>query len=130
MTYKQFKLIRLAIMFFIMAIILAAFALNNFYLAIAGIFIGALFIFLVREKFKQIVVDERVTSVAGRASRLTIVVTVFVLGMIGLFFVFSGSQKEDVFVEALGVAISYILLLMIAVYAILYRYYNKKYGGG
>jgi len=129
MTYKNFKIIRLFIIAFIAAIVAAAVSVNNFYLAITGVFIGILFNLLVRSKFRKKLVDERIENISGRASRMTYMLTTLILAILGLFLIFSGREHQDIYTEGLGVIFSYIAMLNLAIYAISFRYFNKKYGG-
>jgi uncharacterized membrane protein len=129
MNYQQFKKIRLLIIALVVVIMAAAVTIDNFYLAISGVLIGMLFLHLVRIRFKQVMVDERVISVSGKASRMTYVFITLLLGLLSLFFIFSGRFHEDFYIETLGVIFSYVVMLNIAIYAISYRYFNKKYGG-
>lgn len=117
------------ILLLIGVIILAAFLINNLYLAIFAFLIGMLFIFLVQQKYKKVIIDERVITVSGQAARLTYVYSVLILGFLSLFLIFSGQQHEDLYTESLGVILGYIAIFNIALYAIFFHYFNKKYGG-
>ncbi|PLX24593.1 hypothetical protein C0580_04830 [Candidatus Parcubacteria bacterium] len=128
MNYKNYLQIRSLITLLIVSIISMAVISNNLYLAIVGIFIGVLFIFLVRNKFKKIVVDERVLSVSGKASRITYVIGTIFLALLGLFFIFLAKLYKYPYLESLGIVFSYIALLMITIYSISYHYYNREYG--
>lgn len=129
MTYKQFKIVKLLIVMIMTFIIVTAVNINNFYLALTGVLIGILFMFLVKAKFKKITVDERIVSVGGKAARLSQIITILALGCLSVFFIVSGQNRQDFYTESLGVAFSYIILFNIAVYSISFRYYNKQYGG-
>jgi uncharacterized membrane protein len=111
------------------AIVATAVSINNFYLALAGLFVGLLFNLLVRSKFRKKLVDERIESISGQASRMTYIITTIFLALLALFLVFSGRRNEDIFIESLGVIFSYIAILNTAVYAISFHYFNKKHGG-
>ncbi|MFC1687258.1 DUF2178 domain-containing protein [Patescibacteria group bacterium] len=129
MDLKQFSLIRITILLLIGVIVLTAFLINNLYLAIAAFLIGMLFIFLVKEKYKKVIIDERVLTVSGQAARMTHIFITLLLGMFSLFFIFSGQNNEDYFSESLGVIFGYLAIFNIALYAIFFHYFNKKYGG-
>jgi len=129
MTYKQFKAIRLLIMAFIATVVATASVINNFYLAITGVLIGVLFLYLVRIKFKKVMIDERVVSLSGKAARMAYALPTLFLAVLGLFLILSGRGHQDIYTESLGVIFSYIAMLNIAIYAISFRYFNKIYGG-
>ena len=129
MNQKQFKVIRLLIIFFIAAIVFTASVINNFYLAITGILIGMLFMYLVRVKFKKIMTDERIINLSGKAARMAYSIPTLILAILGLFLIYSGQNHQDIYVENLGIIFCYISMLNIAIYSISFYYFNKKYGG-
>jgi len=128
MSYKQYNIIRTIIGLLIATIVMMAIIINNFQLAFTGLFIGMLFLFLAKSKFKKVVVDERVISVSKTASRVTYSVVTMFLAFSGIFSVFIARNNENLYLESLGTVFCYISLLMIIVYSISYYYFNKKYG--
>lgn len=128
MSYKLYQIIRIIIGLLIATIVMVAVIGNNFYLAISGIFIGVLFLFLAKSKFKKVIVDERVISVSGRASRATYSLVTMFLAISGLFSILTARAHEDLYLESLGIVFCYIALLLITIYSISYHYFNKKYG--
>ena len=129
MNYGTFTRLRLLIGLGIGTIVAIAATTNNFYLAITGILIGILFMFLVKKGVKEVIVDERVISISGQASRMTYVIVTMFSAILGLFLILSGKGDGNIYVEGIGVLFSYMSMLLIAVYAISYHYFNKKYGG-
>ncbi|MBU1036858.1 DUF2178 domain-containing protein [Patescibacteria group bacterium] len=129
MSYKTFIKLRILIGVLIAIIVAVAATINDFYLAITGVLIGVLFMFLVKSKFKKVIVDERVIAVSGKASRMTYVIVTLFLAIAGLFLILSGRGDGNIYVESIGVLFSYLAMLLIAVYSISYHYFNKKYGG-
>jgi len=129
MTQKQFFIARIIIGILVAIIVAGAVSINNFYLAISGVLIGMLFLYLVRVKFSKVVVDERIVSVSGKASRMTYVIVTLLLAILSMFLIFSGKKNNDIAVESIGVILSYVTILNIAVYAVSFRFFNKMYGG-
>lgn len=129
MNLKQFSLIRMAILLFIGILVLTAILIDDLYLAIASFLIGMLFIFLVQEKYKKVIIDERVVTVSGQAARMTYAFVTLLLGVLSLFLILSGQRDEMYYIESLGVIFGYLAICNIAVYAIFFHYFNKKYGG-
>lgn len=129
MDYKNFKRWRVVIAFFIAMIVSIAVGVNNFYLAIAGVFAGVIFMSLVRRRFKEVVVDERVISISGKAARATYAIVTVFLAMLGLFLILSGRGHGDVYTESIGTIFSYTAMLLLVLYSVSYHYFNKKYGG-
>jgi uncharacterized membrane protein len=128
MDYKNYQIIRTLIGLLIATIVTTAVITNNLYLAISGALIGVLFLSLVKSKFKKILVDERVISVSGRASRVTYSIVTMLLALSGLFFMFMGRNHEGFNFKLIGEVFCYIALSLITVYSISYCHLNKKYG--
>lgn len=129
MTYKNFKTIRVLIIILVGAIVAAAVTINNFYLALLGILIGLLFNFLVRIKFKKTLVDERIETISGRAARTTYTIITMFLALMGLLLIVYARQQQDFYTEALGVTFAYLAMFNITIYALSFKFFNKKYGG-
>jgi uncharacterized membrane protein len=128
MSYKHYQIIRTLIGLLIATMVMTATITNNFYLAISGVLIGMLFLSLVKSKFKKIIVDERIISISGRASRIAHSAVTMLLALSGLFLIFAGRNHEGSNLEFLGEVFCYIALLLIMIYSISYYYFNKKYG--
>ncbi len=128
MNYKQFKRIKALTISFVSATVAIAVVYNNIILALAGVSIGMLFLFLVRKRTKTILVDERIQSIGGRAARLTYVVLTITIAFFSLVFIVSGRRFGEANYEMLGIILSYITLFSLALYSLSYKYFSKKYG--
>jgi len=128
MNYQEFKKIKILTTSFISAIVAIAVVYDNIILALAGVLIGVLFLFLVRKKTKIILVDERIQIIAGRAARLTYVISTVIIAFLSLIFVGIGRQTGEADYETLGIILSYITLFSVASYSLSYKYFSKKYG--
>lgn len=105
-----------------------AVTLNNTFLALTAVISGMLILTLVRKKTKTVIVDERIQNISGQAARLTYAILTTFVGLISIFFILSGNQNNDAYVQSLGTILSYITLLSIGLYAVSYKYFNNKYG--
>jgi len=128
MNYHQFKRIKLLIALFISATVAVAIIYNNIILAFAGMIIGISFLFLVKKKTKAVLVDERLENIAGRAARLTYITLTITIGFLSLIFIGTGRRTGETGYEFLGIILSYITLLSVAIYSLSYKYFSKKYG--
>lgn len=128
MNYKQFKRMRLLITSFVSATVAIAVVYNNVVLALAGVVIGILFLFLVRKKTKVVLVDERIKSIAGYAARLTYTILTITVALLSLIFILSARRLNEPNYEMLGIILSYITLFSVALYSLSYKYFSKKYG--
>lgn len=129
MTNKNYQLIRALIGCLIAGLVFVAVIKNNLYLAIFGILVGVLFMFLAKSSLKEVTIDERVVSVSGKASRATYMIVTFFLALVGLMTIFSSHNGGSLYEESIGTLLCYIAMLLIAVYSISYYFFNKKYGG-
>ncbi|MFA5270112.1 MAG: DUF2178 domain-containing protein [Patescibacteria group bacterium] len=128
MDHQQYQKIRVLILLLVATIVATAIIVNNLYLAFAGVLIGMLFLLVAKQKFKQAIVDERVISIAGRASQVTYVVVTTLLACLGLFFTLSAKTHNSPYLESIGVVFCYVALLLVTIYSLSYHYFNKKYG--
>lgn len=131
-TYKQFRII---VAFFVGMIVSIAVTKDSYLLATAGVFTGIIFMFLVRSKAK-ITTDERELSVQEKAARVTYSIFAPTIGIISFLLLLPAqggltvfSKGEWLFVESLGIVFAYLTLFLIALYAVVYYFFNKKYGG-
>lgn len=128
MQYKTFKKVKILTTSFIAAMVAMAVVNDNIYLAWAGVLIGLLFLTLVKRKTKAVLVDERIKSISGYAARMAYVILTMTLAFLSLVFVSSGQRTGQPEFEMLGIILSYITLLSLALYSVAYKYYSKKYG--
>ncbi|MFA5128661.1 MAG: DUF2178 domain-containing protein [Patescibacteria group bacterium] len=128
MNYKQFKKMKVLTASFASAIVAIAVVYNNIILALAGVLIGMLFLFLVRKKTKAVLVDERIQSISGRAARLTYAILTITIAFLSLVFIIIGRRVGEANYEMLGIILSYVTLFSMAIYSLSYKYFSKKYG--
>jgi len=128
MSYKQFKIFRILTAFFVAILVSVSVSTKNPYLALATVIVGMLFMFMVKRKVKDTLVDERVRTIAGNAALSTYSISVPIIAAISLFLVFTNLSNESSFNYQLGMTLSYIVLFEIAVYSLAYNHFKKKYG--
>jgi len=130
MNYQQFKKIKALIAFFVLATVVMAIIYNLIVLALAGAFIGVLFLFLVRKKTKAVLTDERLQNISGRAARLTYIILTSVIAFFSLSFIIISRKAvpEQANYDQLGIILSYTTLFSLALYSLSYKYFSKKYG--
>ncbi|MFA5208019.1 MAG: DUF2178 domain-containing protein [Candidatus Paceibacterota bacterium] len=128
MSYKNFKIARLLITFFLAMTVSIAVSTENVLLAVSAIGIGMILMFLVKKNVKAVLVDEMIKNIAGKSALITYSITVPVLAVLSLIFMFSNLGNEGSYLYNLGIIFSYIALFNMAVYSIAYHYYQKKYG--
>lgn len=135
MNRKTYKQLRVAVAFFVGMIVSTAVARDSYLLATVGVVTGMLFMFLVRSRAK-ISTDERELTVQEKAARMTYAIFAPTIGFAAFLLLLpskSGlsvfSKGEWVFTESLGMIFAYLTLFLIAIYALAYHFFNRKYGG-
>lgn len=135
MNLKKYKKIRVVITLFVAAIVALAVLQNSYFLALAGVLTGMLFMVLVRSKTK-IIIDEREKTIREKAAQITYAIFAPTLGIATILLLipsYSGasvfSKGEFGYLESLGMVFAYLTLFLITLYAISYYFLNRKYGG-
>jgi len=105
-----------------------AVSMKNVLLAVSAIGIGMILMLLIKKNVKAVLVDEMVRNIAGKSALMAYSITIPVLAILSLVFMFSNLNSEGSYLYNLGVIFSYIALFNMAVYSIAYYYYRKKYG--
>ncbi|MCL5969930.1 MAG: DUF2178 domain-containing protein [Patescibacteria group bacterium] len=136
MNTKKYRQVRVLIALFVGFLVSIAVTQNSYLLAAISVLTGMLFLILVRSKTK-IKIDEREKTVREKAAQATYAIFAPTIG-IGAFLMLIPSKSgfsvfakgEFAYLESLGMVFAYLALFLIALYAISYHYFNKKYGGG
>lgn len=136
MDRKRYKQFRVVIALFVGMLVAYALNTSNFILLITSVLAGMAFMTVVRLKTK-INTDEREATVQEKAAKTTYAIfapTIGITALLLLFPSYSGlsvfSKGEFEYIESLGMIFAYLALLQIAIYAISYHFFNRKYGGG
>jgi uncharacterized membrane protein len=136
MDRKKYKQLRIIVSFFVAAIVALAVIRDSYLLAAAGVLTGMVFMVLVRVKAK-IRTDEREATVQEKAARMTYAIFAPTIGIAAFLLLLPSkggisvfSKGEWLFTESLGMIFAYLTLFLIAIYAISYHFFNKKFGGG
>lgn len=134
MNRKKYKRLRVIVAFFVSALVSVAVSINSYFLSIATVLTGMIFMALVRSKVK-IQIDEREKTVQEKAAQMTYAIFAPTIGL-GSFLLLmfssgamSAAKGEFYYLESLGMVFAYLTLFLIAIYAISYYFLNRKYGG-
>lgn len=136
MNRKQYRQIRVFVALFVSFVVSQAVVRDSYLLAAAGVVTGMVFLGVARAK-TNIVTDERDAIIREKAARMAYGIFTPTLGLAAFFLMLPTkgglsvfSKGEWAFIEALGSIFAYLTLFLIALYAISYHYFNRKYGGG
>jgi len=135
MDRKKYKQLRAIVTLFIGVIVALAVVRNSYLLAMTGISTGMIFMVLMRSKAK-IRTDERESTIQEKAARMTYAIFAPTIGIAAFLLLLPAkggidvfSKGEWLFTESLGMVFAYLTLFLIAIYAISYHFFNRKYGG-
>jgi len=124
MTKNKFSIYRIIIVSVLAVLISLSVSYGNWYLPIISLIAAWVSLFILRNKIKEIIADERDYRVAGKASGLAIRIYVLVSLILGLILYVAEKENEVLF--ALGNAFLYSACFLIFLYAILFKIYEKK----
>lgn len=136
MNRKKYKQLRAIVALFVAGIVGLAVTRDSYLLASAGVLTGMVFMILVRSTAK-IRTDERELTIQEKAARMTYAIFAPTVGIAAFFLLLpskSGfavfSKGEWLYIESLGMVFAYLTLFLIALYAISYHFFSRRFGGG
>ena len=128
MSYKKFKLWRIIIVIIVAILVGWAGATNNPLIPVPTVIVGTVIVLLLRRGMKEVIVDERIFSVADKAAMLVFRTFVILAGMAAATML-ALNQESYPELEQAGFTLAYSVCTLLLFYCIAYIYYNKKYGG-
>jgi uncharacterized membrane protein len=128
MRFKTYNIIRIAVTIIMVGLISWAVVNDNLWIPIP-IFIAALVILILfRKGVKEVVVDERVYSIAEKASYLTVRIFGIAAAVIGATMVGLGQETVPELLP-IGLTLAYSACGLVLIYYIAYTCYKRKYSG-
>jgi len=127
MKARTFVWAKALILIFMMVVVGFAYINQNPFLGVGAVVIGMLFMVLVKSRVKEVMVDERIMNVAGKAAEITYRVVTLTCGLGALMLLTFGQREGMEFLHALGLIFAYIAMFSIGVYALAYWLYNRDY---
>jgi uncharacterized membrane protein len=101
---------------------------GNLILLIPAVVVLAAVLFALRRKVTEVVVDERVNTIAYRASRLAFLAFVILAVIAGAALTNLAEGASDVRFS-IGLTLDYSACALLVFYWLAYIYYNRKFGG-
>ena len=128
MSIKTYTAIRILVVAIMATLTVWAVAQGNALIPIP-VFIAAMVILLLfRRGVKEIVVDERIYSIAEKASLIALRIFGIAAAIIGATLVALGwDSSSDLY--KIGLTLAYSVCGLMVIYYIAYIYYNRKYSG-
>ncbi|MGD9115653.1 MAG: DUF2178 domain-containing protein [Dehalococcoidia bacterium] len=128
MSYKAYNVIRIAITAIMAALISWAVVNGNFLIPIPIAIAALVILMLFRKGVKEVVVDERVYSIAEKAAYMAFRIFGIAAAVIGATFVALGQETVPE-LEPIGFMLTYATCGLMIIYYIAYLIYNRKYSG-
>ena len=125
MSYKAFKSLRILVIIFILLIVSIAVTLENAILATSAVVIGIIAMLAIKRNVKEIKTDEMMQNIAQKSAWWAYNIFVPFLAVLSIFLTVDNKEGSDLY--NLGVTLSYVALIHIALYLIAFLYFKKKY---
>jgi len=125
MSYKAFKSLRILVIIFILLIVSIAVTLENAILASFAVVIGIIAMLAIKRNVKEIKTDEMMQNIAQKSAWWAYNIFVPFLAVLSIFLTVDNKEGSDLY--NLGVTLSYVALIHIALYLIAFLYFKKKY---
>ena len=125
MSYKAFRGLRILVIIFILLIVSIAVTLENAILASFAVVIGIIAMLAIKRNVKEIKTDEMMQNIAQKSAWWAYNIFVPFLAVLSIFLTVDNKEGSDLY--NLGVILSYVALIHIALYLIAFLYFKKKY---
>ncbi len=125
MSYKAFRGLRILVIIFILLIVSIAVTLENAILASFAVVIGIIAMLAIKRNVKEIKTDEMMQNIAQKSAWWAYNIFVPFLAVLSIFLTVDNKEGSDLY--NLGVTLSYVALIHIALYLIAFLYFKKKY---
>ena len=128
MSYNTFKLIRLIIVIILGVLVAWSAYQGNAWVPVPAVIAAIIILLLFKRSVKEVIVDERVWSVAYKASRLAFIA--FSVGAVttGATLLALGQADSPDF-KPMGFTLCYSVCALVVLYNIAYTFYNRQLGG-
>lgn len=123
MTLKSYQTWKLAIVVLLSFLISFSITIRNYFIPIAATVVASIALLQLRKSVKEIVADERDMAIGGKAALLAI--RVFAWLAIVPIFVLYAMRDRNPFYEPIGMTLAYSVCILMLLYAVLFKYYNK-----
>ncbi len=126
MSYKIFKLWRIIVAIIVVILVGWSVANNNALIPVPAVIAGIVIVLLLKRGMKEVVVDERIFSVADKAAMFVFRTFVILAGMAAATMLALNLERYPGLEQA-GLTLAYSVCALLILYYIAYMYYNRKY---
>ena len=125
MSYKAFRGLRILVIIFVLLTMSIAITLENAILASFAVVIGIIAMLTIKRNVKEIKTDEMIQNIAQKSAWWAYNIFVPFLAVLSIFLTVDNKEGSELY--NLGVTLSYVALIHIALYLIAFLYLKKKY---
>lgn len=123
LTLKQYRIIKLVIVFILAVSFTQLIVLKSFFWPIALLAVSSLFLIYLRKKVKGILADERDYITAGKSALLAIQIYSWI-AVVAMFLLYASTDLNPHY-EAIAITLAFSVCILMILYSFIFRYYNK-----
>ena len=124
MDSKQFKTMKIIIVFTLSLIISVFVTTRNVIVPLVAVIVAIILMFLLKKNVHEVLSDERIEKIAGKAGYLTYSISAVILAMAGM--VMMGLRQKFPELFPVAIAFSYTSCGMMVIYLFFFYYHSKK----
>lgn len=124
MSNKQYKKIKLIITVVLAVIFGQSIVLENYLIPIITLIVASLVLLLLRHKVKDVISDERDMALGGKSALMAIQIYSWI-AVVAMFILYA-LRSTNPFYEPIGMTLAYSTCLLMFIYSLLFRFYNKE----
>jgi uncharacterized membrane protein len=128
MSYKQFMLVRILVVIVVAGLVAWAVTDGRPMVPVPAAIAGATILLLLRRRVKEVVIDERISSIADKAAQKAFRIFGILAAVIGATLVALSREGSPAFLY-IGLTLAYATYGLVILYYVFYNYYNRKLGG-
>jgi uncharacterized membrane protein len=128
MSYKTYRMWQALMGMFIGAVTAVCVTLDIWIIPIPVIFAAIIALMLMRRSVNEIVHDERTSTIAGKASRLTLLIAIIGMALTGVILLLIARGESDILTNT-GFGLEYAACALLIINSVAYNYYSRKLGG-
>ncbi|NMC36035.1 DUF2178 domain-containing protein [Candidatus Beckwithbacteria bacterium] len=129
MTILKYKTIKITLFAFLVVSVAVAIWQNMPFLIFLELGFYMALISLLKTSVRGILLDERQQQVREKAAQSSFQILLPLLFLTSIALITGGRREDFYFIKGLGIILGYITLLGLAIYGLIYWYFDKKTGG-
>ena len=123
MTLQEYRKVRLVMVIAVSIVFSQAIYFKNYLVPIAVLAVSSLVLLYFRRTVKEIVADERDFITGGKAALIAIRIYSFLA--VTAMFIFYALRDFNPAYEPIGLTLAYSICILMLLYAVIFRYYNR-----